>query len=262
MAQFRQLPPEMVEAIATHLQPEDLARFFASSRRLYDFNQLPKFREAIEKDRARIFALQTEAAKEKDTLDRKARNAIKPDYAIDDDDERIDPRDVLMSIKPDLALLLGPNFPQYQGYTIANYDLLSDWFYVYLHLNRRFLDMDLDHYQVDDVLAKLSGKLDWQPGEIRRTNYLGSLLKRNMEELPPNLVIPRRIIDHINYLSSYFHNLHEKLYITAHTLIYNVKAAQRQGLQDPMHFARVELEAYKKLQEMNQVGKLQNPPAY
>jgi len=220
--QFRDLPTEMKEEIATHLSAEDMTRFLSSNRLLRNESyQLPKFQAAVSARKARI-AYEREMRRKglelRKELGDKAYRAI----------SQVNLKRLLyrpQRAKAYFAMLLGYGFPFYEvgSQVILNGTIGTLWIKFYLRMNKLYINKT--DFIVNRDLEQLGLHYNWKEGETRKWKEVAAIIADNLAtiEAPSTqefrfssgeakrepLELPSELLYEVEFVSSYFRELND-----------------------------------------------------
>jgi len=176
---FTNLPRELVTSIAQHMAPQDLARFFATSRSLKEDIINREFEETIEKARKDRQDLVNSAHFKQIDFFADA-GMIPQKYFI----EELTPERELRVVNPRLAPLLKGHFVRIGADVLASNITLKNWFLAYLYQGNLLHDHnkyeDKFWFHLDEALVEAATDLQWSPddmySEIEAKNFLSHML--------------------------------------------------------------------------------------
>jgi len=207
---FQDLPSELVTEIGSRIRrPEDLARFFATSKTLRDESFSDELQERIRLHRKQL----EEARQEQERLMTLALEDINLNKSYEDFDTNTLAEYIASNvfyITPELPRVLGADIPTNQNRPVMTETILAEWLSLYAQLNDLYIGTD-DTIKADELLSRLTGLregFNW-----RRRDIMVRLIGRHFREVVETTSNPRELFCQLQFVLSYLRKVQIELTI-------------------------------------------------
>jgi len=247
---FNELPDDIIYEITQHLQAEDLARFFATSKALRQENYNTDLQRLVNDRKTYVVTLPERSYQLRQEIAEDAFNWITKDRELE---TKVEPMQVYrnwITLKSPQGAVFRPSFvdpildpylvgfPEYKGRRIASFYALANWMRCYLYLNNLVVAED-GYFETE---FKRDALLSLLPGETNDFSGFNWMVRHSLHEIEE--LLPYELLEQLDFINTYTRRMLTRIR-TAYTSLQEKQAeAVEKKIVDVAAYIKEEQNAY------------------